>query len=246
MISLHSYAPLVLFPWGWTTSQAPNHIELQTLARKFGYYTGYPACQSGAPGCIYMTDGTTDDFAYGELGVAAFTFELGTTFFQQCSTFEASIITPALASLTYAAKAAIKPYMTPSGPEVLDVALSTTGPMAAGEIVTVTATADDSRYYSGGYGMEPVQAVQAMRYSIGQPSWITGTATYPLTPTNGVFTMPVEAAFTAIDTTGWADGQHLIFVEAQDASGVWGAPTALFVSIGDSVGERRYLPLVQR
>ncbi len=246
MISLHSYAPLVLFPWGWTQAQSPNHAELQTLARKFGFYTQYPACQSGAPGCIYMTDGTTDDFAYGELGVAAYTFELGTRFFQQCSTFESSIITPTLASLTYAAKAAIKPYVAPSGPEVLDVTLSATGPITAGEIVTLTATADDSRYYSGGYGTEPVQAIQAMRYSVGQPSWITDTVTYPMTPTHGAFTLPVEPAFAAIDTTEWTDGQHLIFVEAQDASGVWGVPTAFFVRIGESVGERRYLPFVQR
>jgi hypothetical protein len=69
------------FPWGWTQTPAPNRQALQTLARKFGFYTGYPACQSGADGCIYMTDGTTDDFAYGELGVAAYTFELGTSFF---------------------------------------------------------------------------------------------------------------------------------------------------------------------
>lgn len=240
MISLHSYFPKILFPWGWTQTPAPNGVALQTLARKFGYYTGYPACQSGAPGCIYMTDGTTDDFAYGELGVAAFTFELGNAFFEPCATFESSIITPTLASLTYAAKAAILPYRAPSGPEVIDVSLSISGVIAPGQIVTLTATADDSRFYSGGYGVEPVQPIQAMRYSVGQPGWITGTVTTPMTPTDGAFTTPVESAFALIDTQSWAKGQHIIFVDAQDADNVWGAPTAIFLTIG----ERRYLPFV--
>ena len=82
MISLHSYYPQVLFPWGWSAQPAPNQAGLRTLARKFGYFTGYEACQSGEDNCIYMTDGTTDDFAYGELGVAAYTFELGTELFR--------------------------------------------------------------------------------------------------------------------------------------------------------------------
>lgn len=240
MISLHSYYPKILFPWGWTQTPAPNSTALQTLARKFGYYTSYPACQSGAPGCIYLTDGTTDDFAYGELGVAAFTFEIGNAFFEQCAAFESTIITPTLASLTYAAKAAILPYRAPSGPEVIDISLSVSGTIAAGQIVTLTATADDTRFYSGGYGAEPVQPIQAMRYSVGQPSWITGTVTVMMTPTHGVFATPVESAFAHIDTRDLPTGQQIVFVEAQDAAGVWGVPTAIFATIG----ERRYLPLV--
>ncbi len=241
MISLHSYYPKILFPWGWTQTPAPNGAALQTLARKFGYYTNYPACQSGAPGCIYLTDGTTDDFAYGELGVAAFTFELGNTFFEPCAAFESTIITPTLASLTYAAKAAVQPYRAPSGPEVINVSLSVGDAIAPGQVVTLTATADDTRFYSGGYGAEPVQPIQAMRYAVGQPSWMTGTVTTEMTPTHGAFTSSVESAFALIDTQGWAKGQHILLVEAQDTAGAWGVPTAIFMTIG----ERRYLPFVQ-
>ena len=242
MISLHSYAPQILFPWGWTQTPAPNRQALQTLARKFGFYTGYPACQSGADGCIYMTDGTTDDFAYGELGVAAYTFELGTSFFQACSTFGTAIITPTLASLTYAAKAATQPYLAPAGPEVISPALSATGAVAIGQVVTLTVTADDSRFYSGGFGDEPTQAIRAVRYTVGQPSWITGTVSYPLAPVDGDFDAVTEDAFAAIDTTGWSSGRYLLLVEAQDADGVWGVPTASFLE----VGERRYFPFIAR
>jgi hypothetical protein len=240
MISLHSFFPKILFPWGWTSAPAPNRTALQTLARKFGFYTGYPACQSGGENCIYLTDGTTDDFAYGELGVAAFTFELGNTFFETCSSFETTIITPTLASLTYAAKAAAQPYRAPSGPEVIDPILAPAHAVASVQIVTLTVTADDRRYYSGGYGNEPVQPIQAVRYSIGRPSWITGTLTYPLAPVDGAFDAVTEQALAVIDTTGWQSGRYLLLVEAQDANGVWGVPTAIFLE----VGERRYLPFI--
>lgn len=245
MISLHSYSPLILFPWGWTQTPAPNSQALQTLARKFGFYTGYPACQSGADGCIYMTDGTTDDFAYGELGVAAYTFELGRErdgFFTKCATFETTIITPTLASLTYAAKAAAQPYLAPAGPEVISPTLSTSGAVSIGQVVTLTVTADDSRFYSGGFGEEPAQTIQAVRYTIGQPSWITGTVNYALAPVDGSFDAVAEEAFAVIDTTGWSSGRYLLLVEAQDADGVWGVPTAIFLE----VGERRYFPLIAR
>ncbi|NIV31744.1 MAG: peptidase M14, partial [Anaerolineae bacterium] len=82
------------------------HTQLETLGRKFGYFNGYEVCQSGEPGCIYATTGTTDDWAYGELGLAAYTFELGTAFFQGCSYFEGTILPRNLPALLYAFKAA--------------------------------------------------------------------------------------------------------------------------------------------
>jgi len=236
MISLHSYFPKILFPWGWTTTPAPNGQALQTLARKFGFYTGYPACQSGATGCIYLTDGTTDDFAYGELGVAAYTFELGTTFFQSCTDYESSILTPTLASLTYAAKAAVQPYITPAGPEVITATLAITGPIQAGDVVTLTATADDSRFFSGDYGDEPVQAIQAMRFAMNEPSWTTCATQRALTPLDGAFDSAVESAAAVIDTHGWLPGRYLLLVEAQDTNGVWGAPTGVFLDVTDAAG----------
>ena len=64
---------------------APNGPALQTLGRKFAYFNNYTPEQAIG---LYPTDGTTDDFGYGDLGVASYTFELGTAFFQDCSTFE--------------------------------------------------------------------------------------------------------------------------------------------------------------
>ena len=118
-IDLHSYSQLVLWPWGFTTSVAPNSTALQTLGRKFAYFNSYTPEQAVS---LYATDGTTDDFAYGNLGVAAYTFEMGTAFFQACSTFENTIYPTNLNALIYAAKVVRTPYQTPAGPDALSLA----------------------------------------------------------------------------------------------------------------------------
>ena len=75
MMTYHSYAGLVLYPWGDNNSLAPNGAKLRTLALKMASYNGYTAGQGG--NVLYQTTGTTDDDLYGRLGVAAFTTELG-------------------------------------------------------------------------------------------------------------------------------------------------------------------------
>lgn len=228
-ITIHSYSELVLYPWGWSNSPSPNQQQLATLGRKFGFYNGYEICNN----CLYIADGTTDDFVYGELGVAAYTFELGTSFFQDCRTFENQIYPDNLPALIYAAKAARRPYQTPSGPDAINLALST-AVVGAGAAVDLTATLDDTRSNSNGHGNEPTQPVQAARYSIDTPSWIPGATVSMMLPADGTFNATREVATATIDTTGLNNGRHTIFVEGQDADGNWGVPTAIFLEIDAS------------
>jgi len=74
-MTYHSYAGLVLYPWGDNNSLAPNGTKLRALALKLAAFNGYTAGQGG--NVLYQTTGTTDDDLYGRLGVAAFTTELG-------------------------------------------------------------------------------------------------------------------------------------------------------------------------
>ncbi len=240
MISLHSYSPYVLYPWGWSSQPAPNRDGLRTLARKFGYFTGYEACQSGADDCLYMTDGTTDDFAYGELGVPSYTFELGYNFFEDCGYFESSILSQTIDALTYAVKVAVKPYQMPSGPDV--VSLTATPALAgSGQPVILRAELDDGRTPLGStYGVEPIQAIAVATYTLDAPSWIAGAGpSVPMQPV-GLFDSAREAAMTTIDTTGWASGRHTVFVQAMDAAGNTGPATAVSFDIGLPV----YVPYV--
>jgi hypothetical protein len=74
-MSYHSYAGLVLFPWGDTTTDSPNDAKLRAIANRLNDFNGYQAGQG--PEILYATTGTTDDDLYGRLGVASFTTELG-------------------------------------------------------------------------------------------------------------------------------------------------------------------------
>jgi carboxypeptidase T len=95
--------------------------QLQTLGRKFAYWNGYSPEQSVG---LYPNDGASDDHAYGTFGVAAYTIELGTAYFQSCIEFENTILPANIPALIYAAKVARTPYLTPSGPDVTHLSLS--------------------------------------------------------------------------------------------------------------------------
>lgn len=227
-ISLHSYSELILFPWGWTGAPAPNVVQLETLGRKFGYFNGYQVCNGSQ--CLYSVSGATDDYTYGNFGLASYTFELGRTFFESCSFFDTDIRPKNMAALYYAFKSARRPYQTPAGPEVLN-AIATPEIVIAGQPVKLTATLDDTRYNSNGWGSEPTQVITAAHYTLDAPSWLARSTPFSLTASDGFFDSKIEAVSAVIDSSGWSTGRHIVFIEGQDAGGAWGAPSAAFINI---------------
>jgi hypothetical protein len=242
-IDIHSYSQLVLWPWGYTSTVAPNGNAMQTLGRRFAWYNNYTPQQAIE---LYITDGTTDDFMYGDLGVAAYTFELGTSFFQSCTTFENTVYPANLPALLYAAKVARTPYITPSGPDALNVTVDA-GSVSPGTVVTLDALLDDTRFRNTN-GTEATQNITAAEYYVDVAGWVTTTlpVAHPMSPADGSFNSKTEGVTAQVDTTGWAAGQHLIFVRGQDASGTWGAYTAVFLTItGDPPQYFQYLPVIR-
>ncbi|NXO03675.1 CBPA1 Carboxypeptidase, partial [Rhinopomastus cyanomelas] len=80
VVSIHSYSQMLLFPYGYKTAPAPDHQELNEVAKKavsdlaavFGTKYSYGSIAQ----TIYIAAGTTIDWAY-ESGVRySFTFEL--------------------------------------------------------------------------------------------------------------------------------------------------------------------------
>jgi hypothetical protein len=229
-IDVHSYGNDILYPWGWTRDPAPNQDALRTLGLKFGFYnntsdtfngnsytgTPYNVYQSSG---LYLTDGTSDDWAYEKLGVAAYTFEIGNAFFEPSSAFENSIFPQNLSTLLYAAKSAHRPYQTSFGPESLSVGVNS-GTITAGKPVILTAIADDTRYFDSNApitfpgAMEnprdkehlPSQNITTARYSIDAPSWVPGIATFPLNLADGVSDSSQENLTAAIDTSNLSAG----------------------------------------
>lgn len=247
-VSLHSFGRLLFYPWEHSSTPAPNRDQLRRLGRKMGYFPDYRVCNPEL--CMYRFDGSTTDFAYGALGVAAFTYELGTAFFQTCPYFESYITDPILDSLVYAAKAARRPYQLPAGPDVTGASAEPTR-LLPGKEVILTATADDTRSAGTGSDTEPAQPISAARFSVDAPSWLA-TTFETLQPLDGDYDSTIESLTGALDTTGWQPGAYTIFLEAQDADGNWGPPTAISIEVVAVATERtppqykQYLPRVWR
>lgn len=227
-LDIHSYSQLVLWPWGFTSTPAGNGTALQTLGRKFAYFNGYYPEQAIG---LYPTDGTTDDFAYGELGLAAYTFELGTSFFQACSTFESTILPDNLTALLFAAKISRTPYLTPAGPDSLNPALDNAA-VTAGTPVELTATANDTRFNNQN-GTEPIQTIAAANYYINIPPWANGAIPQAMNASDGNFNSNIEGVTATVNTTNLTNGRHIIYVQSQDAAGNWGAVSAVFLYVID-------------
>ena len=229
-LDIHSYSQLVLWPWGTTSTPAPNGTALQTLGRRFAFFNGYTPQQSIG---LYPTDGTSDSVSYGELGVAAYTIELGTAFFESCTNYNNTIKPNNLPALIYAAKVVRTPYLTPSGPDVTTLSLSNGASGAgvqAGVNVALTASVTDTRFNNSN-GTEPTQAIAGAEYYLDVPPWAPGAAAVTLGASDGAFNAATEGVAGAINTSGLAVGKHIVYVRSLDASGAWGAVSAEFLNI---------------
>lgn len=79
LISYHNYSQLILYPWGYTNSPAPDFSLLQNLAVAMAdrvrvvHGVTYTPEQSSE---LYLASGDTTDWLYGEQRVPNFTIEL--------------------------------------------------------------------------------------------------------------------------------------------------------------------------
>jgi len=231
-IDIHSYSELVLWPYGFDAPNAiplaPNHNQLRTLGRKFAWYNDYYPQASNQ---LYGADGASDDNAYGQLGVAAYTFELGTEFFQNCSVFESTILPKNLKALIYAAKVADTPYITASGPDLENINLSSNS-VAAGTNITVTAVANDQHFNSSN-GVETTQNIAMVELFVDQLPWLTTSVPVLMTAVDGNFDEKIEDVVAEINTDGFLMGQHVLYIQSTDANGVTGVPYARYFSLID-------------
>ena len=242
-LDIHSYGELVLWPWGFTGSEAPNGAALTTLGRKLAYLNGYTPSQAFE---LYPSDGTTDDFAYGELGLASYTLELGTGFFQDCAAFQSTILPDNLHALTYAAKVARTPYLAPAGPDALDLSVTPEATMA-GRVVRLTASIDDTRY-SARSGTEPTQNIVAAEYYLDVPPWVTDVSSPPIAmrAQDGAFDAAEELVEAAFSTLRLDNGSHTLFVRGQDDAGNWGPFSAVSFEIQAQASAWIHLPFIAR
>lgn len=228
-LDIHSYSKLVLWPWGHKSTVSPNDAGFVELGNKLAWYNNYAPQQSVG---LYPTDGTSDDVSYGELGIAAFTFELGTNFFQSCTEYTSRIKPDNLKSLLYAAKVSEAPYLLSSGPEVTQIGLndSSTGlSIAQGVPITLTlaTSALQTKIPSAG------RSVSRAEYSLDHYFGETGVAPVELTNTT-----PSNSATPTfggqLETTGLALGEHMIYFRAYNQNGQVGVTSAVLFTVGSN------------
>jgi len=122
LIDVHSYGET--FYWPYLHSDkiiSPNDRELRILAEKFASFT---TPRHRVDNEVYETSGVTTDWAHEALGVASYTFEIGTEFYEECNYFEDVVLHNTNKVLLYAAKVAKSPYSLPKGPEVENITLA--------------------------------------------------------------------------------------------------------------------------
>ncbi len=227
-ISLHSYQDEILWPFG-TGDTAGNDAQLETIARKMAYYNDfYPS------GFLYTVDGSTDDWAYGKFGVAAFTFEVGPTSGSCGDFFPAYGCIDGIDGMTrdfwaeqrptfiFAHKIARTPYITSYGPDTQNVVV-TPNSVPQGTPVALTANVADHRY--GGDTLKPIAAAE---YFFDAPG--ADGAGIAMSASDGAWGETNEDVQATADTSGLAPGQHYILVHGRNNEGKWGPFTAVFVS----------------
>jgi hypothetical protein len=72
MVTHHTSGNLLLWAWGDTRENAPDNDLLEGYGRAMAVYNGYRAQKSID---LYVTTGTTSDYAYGVTGSIGYTFE---------------------------------------------------------------------------------------------------------------------------------------------------------------------------
>lgn len=76
LLSFHTFSELILYPWGHSYDAIGNAKDLaafEKMAKTMAKWNNYTPEQASE---LYIASGDTTDWAYGELGIFAFTFEL--------------------------------------------------------------------------------------------------------------------------------------------------------------------------
>lgn len=231
MQTIHSYGAVHIYPGSFQPNPVLNAGDMQNMAHHMSAPdaggTGYDSCD--IPGCYAIIDGAAIMWAYGELGVPAFTTEIsGGFFFPDYSSVD-GIWQENRGSLVYMAKIARTPYLTTRGPDANSLAMSP-GVVVPGTTAHISATINSA--WQGNIYAENIHSAE---YYIDVPPWAGGTAV-PLQPSDGAFDELTENVQANINTSGLTIGKHIIFVRGRGIStyegyASWGPLSAAFLEV---------------
>jgi hypothetical protein len=230
-ISLHSYQDEILWPFGFNQYGAPNYNQLKTIGRKLALITTV----MDPTGFLYTVDGSNDDWVYGKLGIASFTYEIGPTWGSCGDFFPAYGCQDGIdgmprnfwaemgPSFVYANKIAGSPYTTAYGPDAVELSV-TPDDVPGGVPVDLTGVIQDTRF-----GSDATYPIAAAEYFIDAPGEdSTGVA---MSSSDGSWGEKKEDVEAVVDTSTLSEGKHYILVHGMNDQGKWGPFTAVFLNV---------------
>jgi hypothetical protein len=228
-IDLHSYGRLILWPYGHKEGVSSNNNGFVNLGNKLAWFNGYAPQQSIG---LYPTDGTSDNVSYGELGVAAITFELGSSFFQNCAEYNNQILPDNLQALAYAAKVSEAPYLLSLGADISSIKVNnslyqTTVSQAELVNLEVTSTTKQSTLSNVNHEVELFEYVIDGTFSNGESIAVLDQS-LEVDGNGGV------KVIAQVNTVGLSIGQHRLSVRAKNTEGQYGVSQSVFITISDN------------
>jgi hypothetical protein len=227
-VNLHSAAGLVVQPYAYDwRATIPNQEAINDLGFRQTYLNGYITGKAGE--ILYDNAGNDIDWIYDQLGIPAYTWELGSS--ATGSFFPSYTRVPTFwaeqgPALLYAARAAAAPYTTPRGPSIINAVAGHDGSGA----VAITGTASDDTF-----GPNPAAAPhRPTADNVVAAEAIIGDVAAPLagpvdlTVVTEGQTVAFNGAVPVADAV--AAERQKVQVRAQDADGFWGPWTTVFLA----------------
>ena len=211
-IDWHSFSGLNLYPWGDTFGKAPDHVDLEAVAKRFTTMNGYTPQPSVD---LYPTSGTTVDHAYGVHRIPAFCIETGDAFHPLEPEF-ADIQRRNEPILAWSSQVADDALERVHGPAIADVTVGADG--------SIRATASDS--------VAGANAIRAAEWTTDPVKFAPGFGT-PLAAVDGAYDGVDEllaGTFTPPKPNPYVPTPKLVYVRAQDVEGNWGPATAQWIT----------------
>jgi hypothetical protein len=249
LLNIESYGDIFRYPYFYTGDDAPEKAELYTLANKLAY--GLDAFPN-EPTTLFH--GTPEDFVYGELGVPALAYAIGSgsegQYFMNCWDFEWEL-NANINMLVRAAKASFAPYSLPAGPEIIN--LSIQPHRENGQTIWQLSAVANTNLYRFLPDPSPIGASAV--YSIDLAPWQEGAVLYDIQPVDGSWNKTEEVLFAELEISALQPGQHRVYVQAALEDGTTGLASVGTITITPEpqptstpiVAEHyNYLPLINK
>jgi hypothetical protein len=191
----------------------PYQEELFMLAKKITY----GSASSPDPNQLSDTspvNGTLIDHAFGQLNIPSLDFKMGPDVVSYCWYYEQELRDQNIQALLRAAKATIKPYVLPFGPETV---IEEVKENEDSTYFYLKGFADDYSYYYEGTDRAYSQ-VKNLYYSINTPPWDENAVLYPVDLVQDPDYDFYSSFEISIPKENLLPGQNIIFLQSWDSA----------------------------